>query len=58
MELLIVLGFGLFMLGKWIYDKLTTNQHAFTSEELEAMTNEMIGKSQKECREIIKKYSK
>lgn len=57
MELLFLIGFGLFMLGKWIYDKCTTSHHVFTGEELDAMNREMVGKSTKECRRILKKYS-
>lgn len=34
------------------------NDEVFTDEELRQMNIEMIGKSQKECREIIKKYRK
>lgn len=58
MELLLLIGAGLFFLGKWLYDKSTTNHHVFTSSELDAMNREMVGKSQKECKQIIKKYSK
>ena len=58
MELLLLIGFGLFMLGKWIYDQCTRNHHVFTGEELDAMNREMVGKSTKECRQIVKKYSK
>ena len=50
--------FGLFMFGKMIYDELTRNRHAFTAEELEQMHREVIGKSKKECQQILKKYSK
>lgn len=58
MELLLLIGFGLFMLGKWIYDQCTRNHHVFTGEELDAMNREMVGKSKKECQQILKKYSK
>lgn len=57
MELLLLIVFGLFMAGKWIYDKRTTNRHVFTHEEIDAMNREMIGKSTKECQQILKKYS-
>lgn len=57
MEILLI-GVGLYFLGKWIYDKCTTNHHVFTSAELDAMNREMVGKSKKECQQIIKKYSK
>lgn len=30
----------------------------WSSEELEAMNREMVGKSKKECQQILKKYSK
>ena len=50
--------FGLFMFGKVIYNECTKTCKAFTTEELEQMNREMIGKSQKECQEIIKKYNK
>lgn len=58
MELLLLIGLGLFMLGKWIWGKCTTNHHVFTREELDAMNREMVGKSTKECQKILKKYSK
>lgn len=58
MELLLLIGFGLFMFGKWIYDQCTRNHHVFTGEELDAMNREMVGKSTKECQQILKKYSK
>lgn len=58
MELLLLIGFGIFMLGKWIYDKCTTSHHVFTGEELDAMNREMVGKSTKECQQILKKYQK
>ena len=50
--------FGLFMFGKVIYDELTKNRHAFTAEEIKQMIGEMVGKSKKECQQILKKYSK
>lgn len=58
MELLLLIGFGLFMFGKWIYDEGTKSKHIFTGEELDAMNREMVGKSRKECQQILKKYSK
>lgn len=57
MEYLLI-GVGLYLLGKLIFDKCTTNHHVFTSAELDAMNREMVGKSKKECQQIIKKYSK
>lgn len=57
MELLLLIGFGIFMFGKWIYDKCATNHHVFTGEELDSMNREMIGKSTKECQQILKKFS-
>lgn len=56
MDLLFLIVFGLVMLGMWIYNKCTTNHHAFTAEEIEAMNREMLGKSTKECQQILKKY--
>lgn len=47
MELLLLIGFGIFMFVKWIYGKCTTNHHVFTGEELDAMNREMVGKSKK-----------
>lgn len=32
------------------------NGRVYSHEELEAMMREMTGKSQKECRQILKKY--
>lgn len=58
MELLLLIGFGIFMFGKWIYNEATKNRHVFTHEELKAMNMEMLGKSKKECQRIIDKYSK
>lgn len=58
MELLLLIGFGVFMFGKWIYDKCTSSRHVFTKEEFDAMNREMVGKSKKECQKIIKKYSR
>ena len=49
---------GVFMFGKVIYNECTKTCKAFTTEELEQMNREMIGKSQKECQEIIKKHNK
>lgn len=56
MDLLLLIGFGLFMLGKKIYDECTKSKHVFTSEELDSMCGEMVGKSTKECQQILKKY--
>lgn len=34
------------------------NDKAFTYDELRAMNRESVGKSRKECEEIVKRYSK
>lgn len=52
MELLLLIGFGLFLFGKWIYDQCTRNHHVFTGNR------EKVGKSTKGCQRIVKKYSK
>ena len=41
-----------------IHDTSAKNKKAFTEKELDRMLNEMIGKSKKECRKIIKRYRK
>lgn len=57
MPLLILIAIGAILIGKSFYDSCTKNHHVFTGEELDATNREMVGKSQKECRQIIKKYS-
>lgn len=57
MPLLILIAIGAILIGKSFYDGCTKNHHVFTGEELDTMNREMVGKSQKECRQIIKKYS-
>lgn len=58
MPLLILIAIGVILIGKSFYDSCTKNNHVFTAEELNAMNNQMVGKSQKECRQIIKNHSK
>lgn len=58
MQLLILIAIGAILIGKSICDSCMRNNHVFTGEELNAMNNEMVGRSQKECRQIIKRYSK
>ena len=58
MEFLFLVGFGLFILCKSVYNDYTRNTHVFTDTELDRMNYEMVGKSKKECRQIIKRYSK
>lgn len=58
MPLLILIAIGAILIGKSFYDSCTRNNHAFTTEELNAMNKEMVGRSQKECRQIIKNHSK
>lgn len=41
-----------------IHNTNTTNQKPFTAEELEQMLGEMVGKSKKECRKILKNHKK
>lgn len=49
---------AVYILSKCAYDNSTKNTHAFSKEELNQMNLLMVGKSQKECRKIIRKYSK
>ena len=56
MDLLACLG--IIVILKYLYDNCTKSHHIFTSDELDAMNMEMVGKSTKECRQILKKYSK
>lgn len=51
MEFIFLVLFGLFMLGKVIYDECTKTCKAFTAEEIEQMNREMIGKSPKKVPE-------
>ena len=57
-EFFLVVGFGLFMLCKSVYNDHVRNTHAFTDAELNKMNLEMVGKSKRECRQIVKRYSK
>ena len=58
MPLLILIAIGAFLIGKSFYDSRTRNNHVFTADELNAMNKEMVGKSQRDCRQIIKNHSK
>ena len=41
-----------------VHDTTTKNKKPFTSNELDDMLGQMIGKSKKECRKILRKYRK
>lgn len=56
MPIIILLGIGVFWAVCKIHEICTTNYHAYTEEELDAMGKDMLGKSTKECQEILKKY--
>ena len=58
MPILIILGILIIWAIIWIKDKLTPPCRAFTPEEIRQMNREMVGKSKKECQQIVKKYSK
>lgn len=58
MPLLILIAIGAFLIGKAFYDSCTRNNYVFTTDELNAMNKEMVGKSQRECCQIIKNHSK
>lgn len=58
MSFILLVLFGLFMFGKFIYDAATTNKKAFTKEELEQMHGQVIGKSKKEVNKIQKEHCK
>lgn len=58
MSFILLVLFGLFMFGKFIYDAATTNKKAFTKEELEQMHKEVIGKSKSEVNKIQKGHCK
>ena len=45
----------------WICRSASGNSgkgRVWTKEEMDAMNREMVGKSKKECQQILKKYSK
>lgn len=58
MSFILLVLFGLFMFGKFIYDAATTNKKAFTKKELEQMHGQVIGKSKKEVNKIQKEHCK
>ena len=58
MPILIILGILIIWAIIWFKDKLTPPCRAFTPEETRQMNREMVGKSKKECQQIVKKYSK
>ena len=58
MTLIFLIIVAVYILGKCVYDDCTKNTHAFSKEELNQMNLSMVGKSQKECRKIIREYSK
>lgn len=58
MSFILLVLFGLFMFGKFIYDAATTNKKAFTKEELEQMHGQVIGKSKKEVNKTQKEHCK
>lgn len=41
-----------------VHDTTTKDKQPFTSNELDDMLGEMIGKSKRECRKILRKYRK
>lgn len=55
METLLWIGIGVYLLVKWINGK-TRSSRILTKEESDAMLREMIGRSEKECRQVLKKY--
>lgn len=58
MAVLFLILVAAYILGKCAYDNSTKNTHAFSKDETNQMNLMMIGKSQKECRKVIRKYSK
>ena len=59
MSLLAVVLILLFWAGCGIFEALKPKSNInYTPETLKKMTGEMIGKSKKECRQILKKYEK
>ena len=55
MEALLWIGIGVYLLVKWINGK-TRSRRTLTQEESDAMLREMFGRSEKECRQVLKKY--
>ena len=53
-----LIGVLLIFLVANMSSKIGKNKHSFTDNELESMSKEMCGKSQEECRRILKKYVK
>lgn len=58
MPVIIILGILFVWFVIDVYEIATTSKHEFTPEELEQMSRDMCGKSQKECAKILKKYRK
>lgn len=58
MPILILSGIGAIFCGIVLKDSLLQQQPPHSKRESEQIMCEMIGKSKKECRQILKKYRK
>lgn len=58
MPILILLGIGAFYLVVSLYNTCTTNTKPYSNDELDSMLSQMVGKSKKECRKILKQHRK
>ena len=57
MPLLIVLGVLAIFLISELFDASFKSKKVFTSKELETMTLQMVGKSEKECKRILRSHT-
>lgn len=58
MPIIIIIGI-LTVYGVWgVYNALTRNTKVYTKEELQQMSREMTGRTQSQCRAVLKKHKK
>lgn len=58
MPVLILLGFLVVWIVVSLYKNCGKNTRPYSHDELEQMLDQMVGKSEKECKEILNRYRK
>ena len=56
MPILILLGFATIYGIASIHNNVNKSSSTYDHNKLERMSNEMIGKSKRECRKVLRKY--
>lgn len=56
MPILILLGIAAIYGATSIHNNINKSSSTYDHSKLERMSNEMIGKSKRECRKILRKY--